>query len=207
MAKRHGDSAHGFDVRIKKRKGVKVRTVRILDSDDENHTLNFDADYARLVKTRATTSGKAESTTMSSLPLFEVKETAHDDDPLDQTLNDREEISTENTILSVPAKRRRKKKNDSVRSSPSTKLPSMLTAPQTKMRTFLDVRSTILDDMITLDGPGNSKLNLCNSCKSVQAAPIYRCLECSYSLLYCRECIVKSHAALPLHRLEVRSLF
>ena len=73
------------------------------------------------------------------------------------------------------------------------------------MRTWQGVESTVLDDMVTLDGPGSSQLNVCNSCKNEQATPRYRCLECSYGLLYCSECILKRHTALPLHRLEVRS--
>lgn len=84
---------------------------------------------------------------------------------------------------------------------------STLTTVQTKMQTFLGVRSTVLDDMVALDGPGGVPLDFCNSCGNVQGIPLYRCRECSYSLLYCSECIVKSHIALPLHRLEVCSCF
>ena len=73
------------------------------------------------------------------------------------------------------------------------------------MRTWLGVRATILDEMVTLDGPGSNKLDSCNLCGNVEAIPLYRCLECSYSLLYCSGCILKSHTMLPLHRLEVRS--
>ena len=158
------------------------------------------------MRTRVTTSGKADSVTMNSLPLFEIKNTTHDDEPLELCLDSREpdETVTENTVPSKPAKKRRKKANDSVRSPISTKPPSTLLTPlQTKMRTFLDVRPTVLDDMVTLDGPGNNRLDLCSSCGSVDATPLYRCLECSYSLLCCRECILKSHTMLPLHRLEV----
>jgi hypothetical protein len=81
----------------------------------------------------------------------------------------------------------------------------MLTTIQTKTRNWLNVRSTVIDDMITLDGPGNKQLNSCKSCANNQAQPLYRCRECAYSLLYCGECILKAHAALPLHRLEVPS--
>jgi len=71
------------------------------------------------------------------------------------------------------------------------------------MQTWLEIRSTVLDEMVTLDGPGDNKLDFCNSCGNSEATPLYRCLECSYSLLYCSECILKSHTILPLHRLEV----
>jgi len=81
----------------------------------------------------------------------------------------------------------------------------VLTIFQTKMRTWLDVRSTILDEMVTLDGAGNH--DSCSLCENADATPLYRCLECSYSLLYCRECVLKSHSTLPLHRLEVGLFF
>jgi hypothetical protein len=71
------------------------------------------------------------------------------------------------------------------------------------MTSWLDIESIVLDEMVTLDGPGKNKLDICNSCGNSQTMLLYRCLECSYGLLYCRECIVKSHAMLPLHRLEV----
>ena len=71
------------------------------------------------------------------------------------------------------------------------------------MYSWLNLQSTVLDDIISLDGPGDRQLNLCNSCSNHQMATLYRCLECSYSSLYCNECILKRHKALPLHRLEV----
>jgi len=83
----------------------------------------------------------------------------------------------------------------------------ILTTLQTKMKTWLDVRSTVLDEMVTLDGPGNNRLDSCGSCGNSQATLLYRCLECSYSLLYCGGCILKSHTTSPLHRLEVCSRF
>ena len=73
------------------------------------------------------------------------------------------------------------------------------------MLSWLNVRSAVLDEMVSLDGPGNLHLDLCNLCLDRQSAPLYRCLECSYSSLYCGECTVKLHRVLPLHRLEVRS--
>ena len=113
MAKRHGDSTHGISTKVKKRKGVKVRTVNIPDSDDEGSAPNIDTEYARLLKTRVATSGKAGSITMSNIPLLEIHHIAHDDS-LEPISDNREEIVAENTIPSTPAKKRRKKKNDSV---------------------------------------------------------------------------------------------
>ena len=206
MAKRHGDPAYGVKVKVKKRRGIKVRTVAILDSDDEG-TSNVDTEYARLLKTRVAISGKAESVTMNSLPLLEVKNT-HNDNPLEPCLDTQEpyEAVAENTAPSKPAKKKRKKANDSVRSPTFTNPLLLLTASQTKMRTFLDVRPTVLDDIVSLDGPGNKRHDLCSSCGSIEMT-LYRCLECSYSLLCCGECILKLHAILPLHRLEVSPIY
>jgi hypothetical protein len=72
------------------------------------------------------------------------------------------------------------------------------------MHSWLNVRSVVLDEMVSLDGQGNLDLDLCNLCLDCQSTPLYRCLECSHSSLYCRECIVELHGMLPLHRLEVR---
>ena len=118
MTKRHGDPAYGVKVKVKKRKGIKVHTVAVPDSDDEGPS-NVDTKYARLLKTRVTTSGKADSVTMNSFPLLKAKNTTHDDEPLESCLNTQEpdETVTENTVPNKPAKKRRKKANDSVRCS------------------------------------------------------------------------------------------
>lgn len=71
------------------------------------------------------------------------------------------------------------------------------------MYSWLRMQSSILDEIVSLDGPGGHRLDLCSACLSQQPASLYRCLECHYSLLHCSECIIKSHKALPLHRLEV----
>ena len=115
MTKRHADPAPGTKARVKKRRGVKVRTVTIPDSDGEDSS-NVDTEYARLLRTRVTASGKADSVTMNSLPLFEVKKVADDDNLSDPGLNIQpEEVSVENAVPSKPAKKPRKKANDSVR--------------------------------------------------------------------------------------------
>lgn len=115
MAKRHGDSTYGVNTKVKKRKGIKVRTVNVPDSDDEGHSRNVETERARLLKTRVTASGKADSVTMNSLPLFEVESVVHGG--LEPTIDSNEEVMAENTIpVIATAKKRRKKMNDSVRS-------------------------------------------------------------------------------------------
>ena len=73
------------------------------------------------------------------------------------------------------------------------------------MLSWLDVQPTVVDDIITHDGPGDVEIKRCKSCSNKKSDPLYRCLECSYGLLFCGECVIKSHRALPLHRLEVCS--
>ena len=71
------------------------------------------------------------------------------------------------------------------------------------MRSWLDVQSTVLDEIITLDGPGNIQIGLCSTCLDHESTPLYHCLECLHGSLVCGECVVKLHHLLPLHRLEV----
>jgi len=145
MAKRHGDTTYGVKVKVKKRRGVKVRTINVPDSDDEGPP-KVDTEYARLLKTRVAASGKADSITMNTLPVFELKATTHNDDSLDPGLDGQpEESIVENTPPSMPAKKPRKKANDSV-CYPSHLLVYFptLTILQTKMRTFLGVRGALL---------------------------------------------------------------
>ena len=129
MAKRHGDFIHGAGTKVKKRKGIKIRTVIVPDSDDEGPPPNVDAGYARLLKTHVTTSGKAESVTTSSLLLFEDKEIVHNDS--EPTTDNPEPLVVENTIPSRRARkqRRRKKGNDSVRTLNSLNNSPVLTTP------------------------------------------------------------------------------
>jgi hypothetical protein len=117
MTKRYGDSAHGLSVKVKKRRGVLVRTVNIPDSDDEGEgsPSNVNAEYARTVKTRVTTSGKAGSVIMNTLQVFEVEDTPRDSPEL--IVNSYEEVMVDNTrstAETVKAKKQRKKANDSV---------------------------------------------------------------------------------------------
>lgn len=73
------------------------------------------------------------------------------------------------------------------------------------MHSWLDVRPAVLDEIVGLDGPGDRRIDLCSLCSNDKSFPLYRCIECSYGSLFCGECVVKAHKALPLHRLEVCS--
>ena len=102
---------------VKKRKGIRVCTITIPDSDEENPALDVNTEYVRLLKTRVAPSGKADSVAMDSLALFEVKDVTHDDS-LEPTINGHEEIAAEGTMEgAIPATtaKKRRKKNDSVR--------------------------------------------------------------------------------------------
>jgi hypothetical protein len=113
MTKRYWDSTRGTGVKVKKRKGMKVRTVNVPDSDDEDPTPKVETEYARLLKTRVATSGKAESVTRNSLPVFEVKAISHNNS-LEPTVDSYEEVVVGNATPTTKAKKQRKRVNDSV---------------------------------------------------------------------------------------------
>ena len=113
MSKRPGGSISKPGIKVKKRKGIKVRSINVPESDDESPLPDANIDYARLLKTRIATSGKAGSVTMDALPVFEVEDATHADS-LELPVSGNE-IAVENTVLVAKSKKRRKKANDSVR--------------------------------------------------------------------------------------------
>jgi len=200
MSKRAG-ATRTHTTKLKKRRGVGSRSITVLDSDEEDPPAADE--YARITRTRVSSSGKAERVSTSSIPIFEAKE-ANIHTPLE---NISEDGGAEHVIPVGPAKQKQQKRaNDSVSSLTPKALCVLLNHFQTKMYSWLNVLHIVLDDIISLDGPGGRRLDLCALCSNDRPSPRYRCLECSYSSLYCSECIVKQHKALPLHRLEVRSL-
>lgn len=191
--------------KVKKRRGVGSRTITVMESDDEAPLSTATKEYARVTKTRVSTSGRAEKVAMSSVSFSEMDQTTKRA-PLEENINDSVDVVVENAIPAVPAKER-KRANDSVSNTALHSPYVLLTTLQTKMYSWLDVRSTVLDEIVSLDGPGDHRVDLCSLCSNSSPTPLYRCLECSFSPLYCGECIVKLHKVLPLHRLEVRSRF
>jgi len=113
MAKRPHDSSRGITVKVKRRKGVRIRTVTVPDSDDERPPSNNSIEYARSVRTRASTAGKAESVTTKTVRILEAKDVRQDDP--EPSADNHEEVIEENPIPTKKAKKQRKKKNDSVR--------------------------------------------------------------------------------------------
>lgn len=113
MSKRRGESLRTGKPKVKKRNGVKIRSLLIPDSDEENPVSNVDTSYTRLVKTRVTTSGQVGRVTSRSFPFLEVKSTVND--PPEDYAN-----HTEDTILQIAVpktsetRKKRKKENDSV---------------------------------------------------------------------------------------------
>jgi len=121
MAKRQGGSVHSVGTKSKRRKGIKIRTISIPDSGDEDTPpSNINVEYARLLKTRVATSGKADSVTVNTVPLFETKVTAHDDLP-EPNVDSYEVVPPGNPTPSTKVKKKKKKKNDSVRPALCTK--------------------------------------------------------------------------------------
>ena len=113
MTKRHGGSTGGTNFSVKKRRGIKIRVLNVPDSDDEGPPPDVE-DYARLLKTRVTASGKIDTVSMKTLPLFEDEDIHDSSEP---AVVCPEEVVVENSppVVTMPAKKKRKKANDSIR--------------------------------------------------------------------------------------------
>jgi hypothetical protein len=113
MAKRPHDFPPMMAVKVRRQKGVRIRTITVPDSDDENPPPNIGVEFARSVKTRVSTAGKAESVTMKAVRIFEAKDVRQDN--LEPLVHDHEEVIAEDPIPTKKARKQRTKKNDSVR--------------------------------------------------------------------------------------------
>lgn len=127
MLKREGASIRSGNHKVKKRKGVKIRSTIIPDSDEENPPLNANTEYARLVRTRVTASGKVGSITTSSLPIVEAAGNIPNPPPEVDVGHTIDTVAEDTTVSVFPIaqkrkKPRRKRGNDSV--SPPEELPS-----------------------------------------------------------------------------------
>lgn len=71
------------------------------------------------------------------------------------------------------------------------------------MKVWLDDRDMFLDELLRNNGRGDCRHQVaCNMCEVEKQE--YRCNDCFGGEIYCRACIVSSHAINPLHRTEVR---
>ena len=115
MSKREGGTTQRGNPTVKKRKGVKIRTVFIPDSDEEGHPSNINTtDYARLVRTQVKPSGKVGNVTTSSIPLLEAEDVTNDVLPEVDTNHSEVAVVEDVEAANPPTRRRRKKANDSV---------------------------------------------------------------------------------------------
>ncbi|KAJ6617325.1 hypothetical protein B0H10DRAFT_1948407 [Mycena sp. CBHHK59/15] len=65
-------------------------------------------------------------------------------------------------------------------------------------------REDFLDELIRHDGRGDHiHQQFCagEGCKVTNT--LYRCKDCLYSCLYCKECVVSMHRRMPLHHIEI----
>ena len=114
MSKRGNDPPRQGNLKIKKRKGVRTQAILVPDSDDESLLSNVTVDYARLVKTRVSSSGKAGAITATSIRLLEAESTPKDP-PLEVVDDDPVDAATEVIVPIISATpKKRKKANDSV---------------------------------------------------------------------------------------------
>ena len=196
MSKQRRDLTRTCTTKVKKSRGVGSCTITILDSDNEQPLPTTTNKYARVTKTRVASSGKAEKVSTDGIQIFEAEVEVLAPLEVDTNLP----VDTENIVYVVPARKQRKRANNCVSCQTLNSSVSLRTF-QTKMYSWLDVRSNVIDEVVCLDGPGDLHLDLCASCLDHQPTSLYRCLKCSHSSLYCDGCIVELHRALPLHQI------
>ena len=115
MPKQGGHLTRIRTTKVKERRGVGSRTITVLDSDKEDPLTITGDKYARVTKTRVTTSGKAEKVSTSNVPISKVEKVdAHS--PLGADTDVPADTVVENTVHAAPAKKRKKreKANDSI---------------------------------------------------------------------------------------------
>jgi len=67
--------------------------------------------------------------------------------------------------------------------------------------------SDFLDELLRHEGRGYYEASVFPDCPAgASNLGIYWCVDCMGGELYCQGCIVKRHAAMPLHRIEVCAL-
>ena len=97
------------------------------------------------------------------------------------------------------------KDNDSVSLVLVPSITLTITRWQTNMEDWLGYFSVTLDEILRMDGLGDSTVpGTCADC-STGSVGKYRCLDCWDDNLYCSRCLLSSHRRLPLHRIEVRA--
>lgn len=68
--------------------------------------------------------------------------------------------------------------------------------------------TSYVEEFLRLEGLGDAR-NQCTCARPSCATPVnssvagYRCRDCQDFSLFCAECLVLNHAAMPLHRVEV----
>ncbi|KAF9779417.1 hypothetical protein BJ322DRAFT_1013173 [Thelephora terrestris] len=77
----------------------------------------------------------------------------------------------------------------------------VLTCRQTRMADWLHYRSIMLDELLRMDGTGDSATP--EDCVNCGSAGEYRCSDCFGGNMCCLKCIVSLHCHLPLHRVQV----
>ncbi|KAG6819829.1 hypothetical protein H0H93_008178 [Arthromyces matolae] len=82
----------------------------------------------------------------------------------------------------------------------TVKLPKSRTAADNPMNEWLtNNRETFLQEFLRLEGRGGYE----GHCACGEETGVdYRCLDCLYSAMECKECILANHKGLPLHRIE-----
>ena len=116
-----------------------------------------------------------------------------------------EQPPTESSTKRKRARAKTVKSNDSVSSMLVSSIKLTITRWQTNMEDWLGYFPVTLDEILRLDGLGDSTVpGTCASC-STGSVGEYRCIDCWDDDLYCSRCLLSFHRRLPLHRIEVRA--
>ena len=77
---------------------------------------------------------------------------------------------------------------------------------QSKLQEWLSFHDDFFDELHRIDGRGDYRVtSTCYECKKEPG--LYRCRDCfGLCFLHCKECLVRRHLYLPLHRIEVCSV-
>jgi hypothetical protein len=114
MSKRGGESIHRGKPTIKKRKGVKIQSRLIPDSDEDTPSSNLNTEYMRTVRTRVKTSGRIGSVTVSNVAFVEPEDIM-DGSPPEVSTEDAGDNVLQGTVPKTKkARRKREKANDTV---------------------------------------------------------------------------------------------
>ena len=121
-------------------------------------------------------------------------------------------FATATVVSSVPQRPKRKQRSNGVSCGVTRATWPPLTIffvdflQQTRMETWLLFAPTIFYEVTRHDGlQGHASPPQCARCSD--GLGVYKCVDCTSTLLYCSSCIIFRHDSTPLHNIKVRHIF